>query len=67
MLKYGDLQDFSAKKYIVADSKRKEEFNHKMKYLAFENLKDRILFLSYNELVEQYEFELKNQNFITRI
>jgi hypothetical protein len=67
ILKYLDLRDFSAKKYIVADQKRKEEFNHKMKYIAFEEHLNQILFLSYDELVAQYELELKSQNFTTRI
>jgi len=67
LLKYADLRDFSAKKYIVADEKRKNEFDQKMKYLAFEKLKDQILFLSYAELVKQYEFTLESSNFTTII
>jgi hypothetical protein len=56
------LRDFTAKKYIVADKKRRAEFEKKMKYLAFDNLKDQILFLSYEELVKQYEFTLESSN-----
>jgi hypothetical protein len=67
LLKYADLRDFSAKKFIVADRKRKQEFEQKMKYLAFEKLKDQILFLPYDELVKQYEFLLESTNFETII
>ncbi len=67
LLKYADLRDFTAKKYIVADSKRRAEFEQKMKYLAFDKLKDQILFLSYDELVKQYEFALESSNFETLI
>ncbi len=65
LLKYADLRDFTAKKFIVADRKRKVEFEQKMRYLAFEKLKDQILFLSYDELVKQYEFLLESSNFDT--
>ncbi len=67
LLKYADLRDFSAKKFIVADRKRKTEFEQKMRYLAFEKLKDQILFLSYEELVKQYEFLLESSTFETLI
>lgn len=67
LLKYADLRDFSAKKYIVADSKRRPEFEQKMRYLAFDKLKDQIKFLSYDELVKQYEFYLESSNFETLI
>lgn len=67
ILKYIDLKDFSAKKYIVADQKREKEFNHKMKYHAFESFKDQILFLSYEQLVKQYEIAMDSQNITTKI
>lgn len=63
LLKYADLRDFSAKKFIVADRIRKQEFEKKMKYLAFESLKDQILFLPYDELVKMYEFYIESSNF----
>jgi len=63
LLKYVDLRDFSAKKYIVADRKRKVEFESKMKYTAFENLTNQIKFLAYDELVKQYEFIFESQAF----
>lgn len=67
LLKYADLRDFTAKKFIVADAKRRTEFDQKMRYLAFEKLKNQILFLPYGELVKQYEFALESSNFETII
>lgn len=71
MQTYSPNQDnkrtFLAKKFIVADRKRKQEFEQKMKYLAFEKLKDQILFKPYDELVKQYEFLLESSNFETLI
>jgi hypothetical protein len=63
LLKYADLRDFTAKKYIVADSKRRPEFEQKMRYTAFSKLKDQILFLSYEELSKQYEMAIESQKF----
>lgn len=65
LLKFYDLQDFYARMFIVADIKRKEEFEHKMSFYAFENLKvkKRVSFLSYEILIKQYEMELEKQSF----
>lgn len=67
LLKYADLRDFTARKFIVADSKRKSEFEQKMKYLAFDKLTDQIKFLSYDELSKQYENTLEMSTFDTLI
>lgn len=60
------MQDFYARMFIVADIKRKEEFEHKMSFYAFENLKvkKRVSFLSYEILIKQYEMELENNHLI---
>lgn len=64
LLKYIDLQDFNSRMIIVADSKRKLEFEAKLAFQAFEELraKNRVSFLSYEELTCQYEMELKKQS-----
>lgn len=64
LLKFNDLQDFSARMLIVADLKRKEDFLNKIKYSAFKDLinKDRVEFLDYNSLSKQYEFLIEQQN-----
>lgn len=65
LLKYNDLQDFYARMIIVADEKRKAEFESKMSYHAFDELRKnkRVSFLSYNALGKQYEMELERQSF----
>lgn len=63
LLKFYDLQDFYARMIIVADIKRKSEFEHKMNFHAFNELKlkKRVAFLSYEALIKQYEMELEKQ------
>jgi hypothetical protein len=65
LLKFNDLQDFSARMVIVADEKRHHEFIHKMKYAAFRKLMEdnRVSFLSYESLDKQYTQELEKQQF----
>ena len=50
---------------IVADIKRKPEFESKMSFHAFDELRQnkRVLFLSYDALVKQYEMEIEKQSF----
>jgi hypothetical protein len=63
LLKFNDLRDFSARMVIVADEKRRAEFSSKMKYEAFNILREnkRVAFLSYESLDKQYELELQKQ------
>jgi len=65
LLKFNDLQDFAARMVIVADEKRRSEFDTKLCYSAFENLsrKERVAFLSYESLGKQYEQEFEKQKF----
>jgi len=48
ILKFFDLQDFYSHFYIVSDIVRKKEFDVKMKFGAFKEIKDRIQFIDYN-------------------
>lgn len=65
LLKFNDLQDFYVRMVIVADEKRHLEFINKMKYAAFNELREnrRVAFLSYDSLDKQYEQELQKQSF----
>ena len=65
LLKFNDLQDFSARMVIVADEKRHHEFIRKMSYAAFKSLLNnkRVAFLSYDSLDKQYNQEVEKQNF----
>lgn len=64
LLKFNDLQDFYVRMAIVADIKRKPEFEAKMNFHAFDELRfnNRVSFLSYDALVKQYEMELEKQS-----
>ena len=65
LLKFNDLQDFYVRMTIVADAKRKPEFEMKMNFHAFDELRQnkRVSFLSYDALIKQYEMELEKQSF----
>jgi hypothetical protein len=55
LLKFNDLQDFHARMVIVSDAKRKQEYEHKIKYTSFRDISDRVKFLPYDWLVKEYE------------
>lgn len=57
LLKFNDLQDFSSRMIIVADVKRKNEFENKIKYSSFLELnrEKRVAFINYEEVIKQYE------------
>lgn len=61
LLKYNDLQDFYVKMFIVADKKREEEFAKKLAFAAFSDIRKRVRFLSYDQLMVLYNAELKKQ------
>ena len=65
LLKFNDLQDFYVRMAIVADIKRKPEFEAKMQFHAFDHLRlnKRVAFLSYDALIKQYEMEQEKQSF----
>ena len=55
LLKFNDLQDFNSRMFIVADKRRKEEFETKRNYAALKDIKSRVEFLNYENLTKQYE------------
>lgn len=67
--KYNDLRDFYTKMYIVADTKRYEEFLTKIHYVSFDLIRkeNRIRFVSYDELEKQYVQIVAQQDFKTVI
>ena len=64
LLKFNDLQDFYVRMAIVGGAKRKSEFETKLSYHAFDELRlnKRVSFLSYEALVKQYEMEIEKQS-----
>lgn len=69
LMKFSDLQDFYTRMFIVADEKRHSEFDKKIEYSAFENLRKekRVKFLSYSDLERQYRQTLELQSVQTLI
>lgn len=63
LLKYNDLSAFSTQMIIVADKKRKTEFENKINYSAFAMIRDRVRFLDYKSLERQYDMILEYQTF----
>ncbi|NUM32649.1 MAG: hypothetical protein HUU47_10060 [Bacteroidetes bacterium] len=48
LLKFNDLQDFYSNFYIVSATERKREFENKINYRAFKEVKERIKFIDYD-------------------
>ena len=63
LLKFNDLQDFYSRMVIVADTVRKSEYENKIRYSSFKDIKNRINFLDYVTLTKQYEQILETQNY----
>ncbi|MDQ3685873.1 MAG: hypothetical protein M3430_09755 [Acidobacteriota bacterium] len=58
LTKYNDLQDFYARMFIVADKRRKAEYESKIARSSFDGIKSRVIFLDYESLVKQYEYTI---------
>jgi len=52
LLKFVELQDFRTKFYIVADSRRKAEFDNKVSYYAFSSIKPYLKFWDYDSVLD---------------
>lgn len=63
LLKFNDLQDFSARMIIVAHKKRKGEFESKINYAGLEDIKSRVQFTDYEVLTKQYEQAIEMSKF----
>ncbi len=57
LVKFCELQDFSARMVIVADNRRRAEFEDKRRRVAVKSIKDRVSFWGYDLLVKEYELE----------
>lgn len=69
LLKFFDLQDFYCRMYIVADKRRKEEYERKIHYQAFKPLveNNRVQFLDYETLNKQYMLTVENKKNSSRL
>ncbi len=57
LVKFYELQDFYVRMFIVADERRRREFEDKKRRSAFDAIRDRVQFLGYEALIRQYERE----------
>jgi hypothetical protein len=55
LIKFYELQDFNAKFFIVADEYRHSKFDEIISRSIFEQIKNRIEFMNYDSLSENYE------------
>lgn len=55
--KFSDLQDFYTRMIIVADDNKKAEYEHKLSFNVFKEVRKRVNFLGYESLVKQHEIE----------
>ena len=60
--KFFELQDFRANFFIVADSKRKNEFDDKISQSIYNPIKSLVKFLDYESLSNQYTLMSKMVN-----
>ena len=60
LLKFNDLQDFYSKFYILSATERKREFEQKITYTSFKDIRDRVSFIDYDFVVNLHtkSFEL---------
>ena len=56
--KFNDLQDFYSQMIVVADENKKREYQNKLQFNSFNEIRHRIKFLNYDTLVRQYEYEI---------
>jgi hypothetical protein len=58
LVKFCDLQDFHTRMVIVADDRRRAEFEQRVQRHAFQEIRGRVNFLGYDKLVKAYEYEV---------
>jgi hypothetical protein len=63
LVKFSDLQDFYTRMIIVAHKKRKDEFDTKLNFTVFNDIKSRVKFFDYDVLTKQYEQAIENSKF----
>ena len=61
---FGELQDFQTRFYCVSDICRREKFEKEKSKAAFSAINNRVKFLTYEQVENDYEKAIK-QNFIT--
>lgn len=65
--KYCDLQDFNSRFVIVAPARRQEQFEKVLSRTAFREIKERVLFRSYETITKQYDLMCETMALNNRI
>lgn len=64
LTKFYELQDFFAKFFMVADTNRKNEFDDKLHFSIFNEIRERVKFLPYSQLIQRYTSLKQQQSLI---
>lgn len=59
LLKFNDLRDFHTQMFIVSDLHKRKEFESKIRYSSFYDIRERVKFLSFDWLVKEYEHAIE--------
>jgi len=57
LTKFIDFQDFNIRFYIVADAKRRGEFEKRIERITFDAIRERVQFVDYESIAILYERE----------
>lgn len=63
--KFCDLQDFNSRFLIVAPQNRREQFEKVMSRTAFKDVKNRVRFQAYEDVIKQYDLMCQTTNIDT--
>ncbi|MBR1786512.1 MAG: hypothetical protein IJ756_05050 [Paludibacteraceae bacterium] len=64
LLKFMELQDFQTRFYCVSNADRESKFEKEKNKYAFIPIRDRVKFLSYEQIESDYQRALKNVNIV---
>lgn len=62
-VKFKELEFFNTEFYCISDEKRRNKFENEISKKAFESIRNRVKFQSYDDIEMTYEFERKRINF----
>lgn len=63
LLKFKELEFFGSEFYCISDETRREKFLKELSRSAFNSIRNRVNFLSYNEIIATYEYKMKRIKF----
>lgn len=63
LLKFKELEFFNVEFYCISDESRRVKFNKEITRAAFESIKSRVEFFTYDEIISTYEFEKQKIKF----